>query len=367
MMEISERKQRHIEICLSEPVESGDTELGRIRLPHRAMPEIDSAAVSPATDFLGFRLKLPLLVSSMSGGTPEGYKLNRELAEIAGEEGIAFSTGSIRVMLEHSETLPHFRMKPLAPQVPVLANIGAAQLLEYPHKTIIDAVKRIEADGIFIHLNAAQEFFQHSGDRNFLGWFDAIRRFLDKAEFPVLIKETGCGIAPAEGLKLLEAGAAYIDIAGSGGTDWVAVETLRKPEADRAAGNAFRGWGYPTGLLLLAYRRIAESGGKAGKRVSGRIIASGGLRSPLDFALSLACGAALAAAALPFIRTARRGEARRFIAAAGEGIRAALALTGAGTLDKLRAIPLMVPSDLEMRAIKLTEEIDRLGTSKKPI
>lgn len=356
MIEISKRKQRHIEICLSQPVESGDTELGRIKLPHRAMPEINSSAVSPATDFLGFRLKLPLLVSGMSGGTPEGHKLNRELAKTAGKEGIAFSTGSIRVMLEQPETQPHFHVKPLAPQVPVLANIGAAQLLEYSHQAIIDAVKRIEADGIFIHLNAAQEFFQHRGDKNFQGWSDAIRRFLDKAQFPVLVKETGCGIPPAEGLKLLEAGAAYIDIAGSGGTDWVAIENLRKPEVDRAAGNAFRGWGYPTGLLLLAYRRIAESGGKAGKLVSGRIIASGGLRSPLDFAISLACGAALAAAALPFIRMARRGKVLHFITAVGEGIRAALALTGTSTLDKLRAVPLAVPHDLEVRARQLAEK-----------
>ncbi|RLW68766.1 MAG: type 2 isopentenyl-diphosphate Delta-isomerase [spirochete symbiont of Stewartia floridana] len=351
---LSERKRHHLNVCLdpSYEVESGDTALDRIAFPHRCMPEIDSRQVTLAADFIGMKLDLPLLVSCMTGGTNEGRRYNFLLAAIAAERKIAIGTGSIRIMLKDPDTLSHFQMKSLASNVPVLANIGAAQLLEYPPETITEAVKRIQADGLYIHLNPAQEFFQRHGERDFSGWFDAIRRLLDCARFPVLVKETGCGIPPSDGLRLLKAGAAYVDIAGSGGTDWIAVETHLQDIRERSAGESFRRWGYPTGLILLAYRAMALAGGEAGNLISGRLIASGGLRIPRDFALAMACGASMTAAALPFIRRASYGsdEVHDFIDSIDRGLKAALVLTGAGSFKKLRDIPLRIPPDLEREA-----------------
>ena len=356
----AERKQHHLDICLdsSYRVESGDTALNRIELPHRAMPEIDARSISLTTDFVGHRLNLPILISGMTGGSRDGASLNLRLAQIAGERRIAIGTGSIRVMLQDPDKLSHFQLKSLAPDVPVLANIGAAQLSEYSPKIIAEAVKRIGADGLFVHLNSAQELFQSRGDWNFSGWFDGIRRLLDEVDFPVLVKETGCGITPAEGVELLKAGAAYVDISGRGGTDWVAVETYRKAVKERPAGESFRGWGYSTGLLLLAYRQIARAGGEVGRLVSDRIIASGGLRTPRDFVTALACGASMAAAALPFIRKVHSspGEVHAFIDSIEEGLKAALVLTGAGTLEGLRGLSLRVPNDLMNQAEELAED-----------
>ncbi len=363
----SGRKQRHLNLCLdtSYSVESGDTELSRIHLPHSSMPETDASAISLETDFIGCSLSMPVLISCMTGGSREGLALNNLLAGIAEERGIAIGTGSIRVMLENPDTISHFQIKPLAPSIPVLANIGAAQLAKYSPHTISEAVKRIQADGLFIHLNPGQEFFQRHGDRNYTGWFENICHLIDEVDFPVLVKETGNGLPPGEGLKLLNAGAAYIDISGMGGTDWIAVETYRKEEKAPIAGESFRNWGYPTGVLLLAYRLIAMNGGMAGDLVSDRIIASGGLRTPREFAGALACGASIAAAALPFIRKAHNGseEVFSYLTSIEEGLQAAIALTGSGTLKELKSLSLHIPADLEHRAANLAEEALKTGWS----
>lgn len=355
------RKQRHLDICLdrSISVESGNTRFSEISLRHKSLPEMHCDKVSLETPFLGFRLKLPVIISCMTGGSDEGRELNRLLAEIAGTRGLAVGTGSMRVMLRHPETRSHFELKKLAPDVPVLANIGAAQLVEYTPEILIEAVKVTGADALYVHLNPAQEIFQNEGDRDFTGWYDGFKRLLDNAEFPILVKETGAGIAPSEGLKLLKLGVAFIDVAGSGGTDWVAVEAALRPPEMRLAADSFRNWGYPTAELLLAYRQIFKAGGDAGTLVAGRIIASGGLRTPKDFAVSLACGAGICGAAMPFIRAASEGgvdAVHRYIDEIESGITAAIVLTGEETLEHFRSTPLRVTKGLAENAEELAEE-----------
>jgi len=361
---LKNRKQRHLQICLNRKlqVESGQTGMRHIELPHRSLPVTDVNKVSLEVDFLGYRLKMPLMISCMTGGSDKGRRLNKLLARVAGESGIAIGTGSIRVMLKYPETRSHFLLKALAPDLPVLANIGAAQLGEWDHKKLIEAVKSIEADGLYVHLNSAQELFQDGGNRNFSGWYDELYRLLDQVDFPVLVKETGAGIPPVEGIRLLRAGISYVDVAGRGGTDWVAVETLRKSKKHIVANNALRNWGYPTSELLLAYRRISRDGGDMSRAVNGNIIASGGLRTARDFAVALACGARLGAAALPFIRYAAEEGAKgvhAYIASLERGLKAAVILSGARSLDDFRKVDLRIPAEMLRRSEILVEECIR--------
>ena len=371
--DLPDRKQKHLEICLDQnrDIESGSTGLQSISLPHRALPETHADQVDLDTEFLGYTLTLPVMISCMTGGSEDGRRLNRLLAEVAGERKLAIGTGSIRVMLRHPDTKSHFDLKSLVPDSPLIANIGAAQLTEYSPKDILDAVDSIEADGLYVHLNPAQELFQENGDRNFQGWYDGFRRLLDRADRPILVKETGAGIPPLEGLRLLQEGVSYVDIAGMGGTDWVAVEAERLPPGHRTAADSFRNWGYTTGELLLAYRQISRAGGESGRAVSNRIIASGGLRSPRDFAVALSCGAWMGAAALPFIRAASTGGkegVEHYLDDLKVGIRAAVVLTGAGDLENLRGLDLRVPVTMASAAESLAEEAlaDRKGGRNQP-
>jgi len=372
--EIHERKRRHLDICLDRNlrIESGSTGLDEISIAHRSLPEIDTRLITTKCDFLGYTLKIPVMISCMTGGSEEGRKLNRTLARAASKAKIAFGTGSIRVMLRRAETRSHFQLKKIAPDAPILANIGVAQLREFTPETIMEAVKSIEADGLCVHLNPSQEFFQEHGERDFSGWYEGLEGLMERADMPVLVKETGAGISPSEGLRLLKLGVSFIDIAGTGGSDWVLIEGHRGDSAKHAlphsprnhgaplsAAYSFRDWGYSTGELLIAYRKIAEAGNKL---VRGRIIASGGLRTPRDFAVSIACGAHIAAAALPFARIGSEAGSDGvfgYLAEITRGMRAALALSGSRNLDELRRSRLRISRRLHELAENLVKETDQ--------
>jgi len=387
--EIQRRKRRHLDICLDRglAIESGNTGLDEISISHKSLPGIDTRLITTKCDFLNYTLKIPVMISCMTGGSEGGRKLNRILADVASQAGTAIGTGSIRVMLHRAETRSHFQLKKLAPDVPVLANIGVAQLREYPPETLLEAVKSIEADGLCVHLNPSQEFFQEHGERDFSGWYEGFERLMEKVEIPVLVKETGAGIAPVEGLRLLKLGVSFIDIAGTGGSDWPVIEGHRGDSGKRgfrrslqkqntkggdaphllSAAHSFQDWGYSTGELLIAYRQITETEGKSSELVRGRIIASGGLRTPRDFAVSIACGAHLAAAALPFIRIASDAGSDgvfEYLARISEGIRAALALSGSKNLDELRRSKVRITPRLHELAKELINEIDETDKEK---
>ena len=388
------RKTRHLNICLDEfsPVETGSSRLDEIALPHCAIPRSAPGDLHLGTRFLGYDLAMPVMISCMTGGSEEGRRLNRLLAEAAGRRRLVFGLGSIRVMFRYPETRAHFTMRSLVPDSPILANIGAAQLAEYSAERLVEAVRSLEADGLYVHLNAAQELFQEGGDTDFSHWRDNLRRLIEEAPIPILVKETGAGIGPREGLELLRWGAAYVDLAGAGGTDWVAVESIREGKLDgqgegaggrEGAGDgegaegaggtvprrdgsgvrdeslagSFLNWGYSTAELLLAYRLLAGVRGETGDLVRGRIIASGGLRRPGDYVVGIAGGAYLAGAALPFIRRASSGPkaVHNYIDDIDTALRRAILLSGVDSLEAFRHLRLRVKPDLEYNARVLAE------------
>lgn len=260
--------------------------------------------------------------------------MNRELALAAQELVIPVGTGSVRVLMEHPELDEHFSLKTYAPDVPLLANIGAVQVRDSEAARIDDVVARIGADALVVHLNPGQELFQDGGDTDFSGIRQALAAFIGRAPYPVIVKETGFGIAPADSRFLLDAGAAYVDLAGSGGTNWIAVEGYRGNPDDLAAAREFDGWGYRTAPLLAA-----------SPVESGRILASGGLRSGMDVAKAVALGAAAAGMALPLARAASDGGAPAVIALVRRierVLRSVMLLTGSASLTDLRRTGLLI-------------------------
>jgi isopentenyl-diphosphate delta-isomerase len=283
--------------------------------------------VDPSTRFLDHDLRLPLFISCMTGGSPAGFDANRELAKAAQATGLPVGMGSFRVLFERPELAEHFRLKSLAPDVPVLANLGAVQVRDRPQAEICEWLRRLEVQSLVVHLNPGQELFQPEGDRDFRGLKNAIARLCEQAPVPVIVKETGFGILPSGVRELLGSGVAYVDLAGAGGTNWIRVEAYRLPGEERAAAAEFADWGLPTAVLLGALRG------------TDRVLASGGLRGGLDAAKAVALGARLAGLALPFIREAAAGGAEaviRLIRRLELSFRAAMVLTGSRTLADLR-------------------------------
>ncbi len=264
----------------------------------------------------------------MTGGSEGGFKINRELAAAAQELGIPVGLGSMRVLLEDPELFPHFHVKPLAPDVPVLANISAVQVRDQDLPSLLAAVQKLEAQALVVHLNAGQELFQPEGDRDFRGLKAAIARLCESSPLPVIVKETGFGIGPALVRELLRMGAAYVDLAGSGGTNWITVEAYRLSAEDRRAAAEFRDWGAPTAVLLAACRTGRD-----------RLLASGGIRSGMDAAKAVAMGAAMAGMALPVVRAVVSGGAEavvKLFRRMERSLRTVMLLTGSRTLSDLR-------------------------------
>lgn len=358
--DLGTRKARHLEICVDSEhyrVEFGKTGFDGVSFVHRSLPEVSEAEIDTTVDFLGSRVRIPLFISSMTGGSDAAYQVNKQLAEAAQIAGVPVGMGSIRILFRKPEVISHFQLKRLAPDVPVIANIGAVQVRDTAADTIFELVKRLEVQAIAVHLNPAQELFQPEGDRDFRGILTAIARFCERSPVPVIVKETGCGIRPDEVGKLLDAGAAWVNVAGAGGTNWVAVEAYRLDPQEEAAAREFDDWGTPTALILAALGlRDAPS--------RGRVLASGGLRTGMDLVKALALGASLGGYALPFVREVAASGAegvaaliRRF----ERVLRSAMTLTGCRTVADLRRTPLLFSPDFAARVDSLKTALDSFG------
>ena len=332
----SGRKADHIRIAAEEDVGFGalTNGLDRYRFVHQALPEIDLDAIDTSTTLLGRTLSAPLLISCMTGGVAKGGLINRILAAAAQHAGVAIGVGSQRAALDDPSLAETFQVRELAPDVPLLANLGAAQLTGPGGIERCRAVIRmIHADALVIHVNPLQEALQPEGTTNFAGLVDRIGEAAAAIDVPIIVKEVGWGIAENIARRLAEVGIAGIDVAGAGGTNWGEVERRRMddPVMVRVAGE-FREWGIPTAESVVASRRGFPDG---------LIIASGGLRTGLDAAKCLALGADAVGFAAPLLKAAvvsRRAVDER-LRGIIEGLRIAMFCIGAATLTDLAATP----------------------------
>jgi isopentenyl-diphosphate delta-isomerase len=233
----------------------------------------------------------------MTGGAADAAKINQVLAKAAQHTGIAMGVGSQRAAIELPELSATFQIREFAPDVLLLANLGAVQLnYGYGVEQCLKAVNMIGADALVLHLNALQEALQPEGDTRFAGLLDKIRMVCQELLVPVIVKEVGWGFSQADARELLAAGVAAIDVAGAGGTSWSQVEMYRaRDEKQARLASAFIDWGIPTSQAILNVRQAAPGM---------LIIASGGLRTGMDIAKCLALGAKLGGMAGPFLKAA---------------------------------------------------------------
>ena len=280
-----ERKQEHIEINLTKNIESTlKSGFESIRFIHNALPEINYDNIDTTTTFLGKTLQAPILISSMTGGTARARDINYRLAETAQKAGIAMGLGSMRVLLAAADTIKTFAVRHIAPDILLLANIGAVQLnygvTPKECQYLVDATK---ADALILHLNILQELTQPEGNRNWANLLPKIREVINYLSVPVIVKEVGYGLSKQVAKSLIDVGVKALDIAGSGGTSWSQVEAYRaKNSLQNRVASSFINWGIPTLDSLKMVREVS-------KNVS--IIASGGLKSGIDGAKAIRMGA----------------------------------------------------------------------------
>ncbi|MEO8602446.1 MAG: type 2 isopentenyl-diphosphate Delta-isomerase [bacterium] len=359
---LRERKRSHLDLCRSEAVEhAGKTTLfEEVELLHSALPELALDDIDIGVTFVGKRLRAPLLITGMTGGTDEAGVVNRDLAAVAERCGIAFGLGSQRVMQRDPASAGTFAVRDVAPSVPVLANLGLTQAARQPIEALAGLVEAVGADAICLHLNPAQELVQPEGDRDFRGGLAALRRICRALPVPVIAKETGCGISRTVGVALRDAGVRYVDVSGAGGTSWVRVETLRGDARGRALGETLGDWGIPTAASLLMLDGVGLE-----------LIASGGMRTGLEMAKAIALGARLCGAALPIYRAYRAGgpdAATAWVERIVDELKAVMLLTGARCLSDLPRQPLLLGSRLRAwaRAGRGATEEDEDSHAERP-
>ena len=262
-MSTVQRKAEHIRICLESDVQFKTQGSGfdRYQFSHSCLPELDYQDIDLTTKLLGKQLGAPILISSMTGGTQQAKEINYRLAEAAQEYKLAMGVGSQRVAIEKPDVAATFQVRKIAPDILLLANIGAVQLnYRYGIAECVRAVELLEADALILHLNPLQECIQPHGDTNFKGLLDRIATVCQQLSVPVIIKEVGNGISASTARQLIAAGVSGIDVAGAGGTSWAKVESERAQTAlQRRLGQTFGDWGIPTTECITTIRQIAPT------------------------------------------------------------------------------------------------------------
>jgi isopentenyl-diphosphate delta-isomerase len=337
---ISRRKADHLALGASKEVSFRErsTLLGDVHLLHHALPDLSLEEVDLSVELLGKRLRAPVIISGMTGGTPEARTINRDLARAAEKLGLGFGLGSQRAMLSHPELTETYLVRDVAPTALVLGNLGVVQARERPVREVRRALEAVGADALCVHCNPAMELVQPEGDRDFRGGRATLARLAQELGMPVVGKETGCGISRAAGEALREAGVAAIDVSGAGGTSWVAVETRRAQGAAKALGEELWDWGIPTAASIAFCADLGLP-----------IIATGGLRSGLDVARALALGATAGGLAAPVLRAHHAGGHEGVVAFLEQivsGLRAAMLLTGSRTVADLKRAPRVITGEL---------------------
>ena len=321
---LATRKLRHIDACLTGPVEYVGVTTGfeRYRLPYNALTQTSLSTIELGTRFLGAQLRAPVLVGAMTGGAELSRTINRNLAEAAQKLGIGMMLGSQRIMLDNDAAARSFEVRELAPDVLLIGNIGLAQLSDAAIPKLSAALERVGADALAVHTNPLQEAMQDNGDTDFSGSLERLRRVAEELPCPVLVKEVGHGIGAEAAEKLRGLPIAAVDVAGAGGTSWARVEQLVRYGEVRYP--AIAEWGVPTARALQEVRATLPGM---------PLVASGGIRTGMDAAKALAMGADVVALARPLLAPAIESPAAALDVLEGFVEELRVCLHGCGVAD----------------------------------
>lgn len=329
----ADRKREHLKLCLTDDVQFKSKTNGfeKYDFVHHANTEVELKRIDFETKFFKKKISYPFLISCMTGGTSEAENINAQLAVAAQELNIPIGVGSQRQALENNQQMKSYlAVRKNAPTVPVLGNLGAAQIVQLQNlKVVQKLVDQIEADAMVIHLNPLQELLQKEGEPNFKGLLSRLRKLVRILDVPIVVKEVGSGISGKAAKELLEAGVKGIDVAGAGGTSWAGVEILRNKIQ---TGMVLWDWGIPTSYCIRDVHRLK-------KNFKFILIGSGGINSSMDAAKAFALGADLVGSARMILQTLDKSGiegVKNLIQSWFEFVKSVMFLTGSQSLSELR-------------------------------
>jgi isopentenyl-diphosphate delta-isomerase len=273
-----ERKEDHLRLAQELYSASRRTDFDSVHLVRPTLPEMSVADVSLDADFCGHQVALPVMINAMTGGTDHSTQINIHLARAARACHIPIAFGSASIVAQDPHSMDGFlQARQAAGDTPIVVNINPST----PTSVLEQLIEQLEPVAVQIHVNAVQEVVMPEGDRNFR-WIDDLRALAQCASqlgCPVIVKEVGFGF-DGESLKRLQSiGIRCVDCAGSGGTDFAAIENMRNQKED---------WSWLTGCGLSAVQSLLNA---RLEHTPLTLVASGGIRNPLDILKSFALGA----------------------------------------------------------------------------
>ena len=277
------RKADHIEMAFAAQTAHADLD---VRFAYEPLLSAHPAAGSLApVEMFGKRMRAPLWVSSMTGGTERARHINDNLARACLEFGLGMGLGSCRPLLADDARLADFDMRDLiGEEAPLFANLGVAQVEQLQREggtwRIGAMLDRLRADGLIVHVNPLQEWLQPEGDRFARAPIDTIEELLGQLARPIIVKEVGQGMGPASLRRLLALPIAAVEFAAGGGTNFARLELLRSDPVRRGIYAALERIGHTAAEMVQLVNAAADDLGEA--RRCDNVIISGGVGDFLD-------------------------------------------------------------------------------------
>ena len=300
-----------------------------MHLINQSVPDLDFEDINLQVDFLGKKLEYPIIINALTGGTSQAQRINRVLAQISAAYGIAMAVGSQTVAFEDPGLRDTFTIvREENPDGVILANVSALSTVE----DALNAIDMIRADGLQLHFNIPQELAMTEGDRQFKTMLTNVKEIIEESPVPVIAKEVGFGLAREAVLPLFNAGIRIFDVGGKGGTNFLAIEDQRNGKF----GHEIDEWGIPTAVSLAEIHNLD---------LPIKIIASGGVRTALDGAKSLAMGAELIGMAGQLLRILLHDgavELDRFMEDFLYRLKAVFLMTGAANPATIQSKPVII-------------------------
>ena len=275
MSQHSNRKDEHL--ALARALYRGVTnDFDNVKFVHPGISSVNVNCVDLSTGFLDIHFETPFFINAMTGGSEKTGLINEKLGKIAEKTGMMVATGSVAAAVKNPSLVSSYRViREVNPKGIILANIGADKNLEVALK----AIEVVNADGLQIHLNTAQELIMPEGERDFSFWESNIREMIENIDLPIIVKEVGCGFSQKTLERLISIGVKAVDISGRGGTNFIEIENSRDKEHDHSY---LEDWGQSTVESLLESVLVQKKAD---------ILASGGIRNALDVVKALRLGA----------------------------------------------------------------------------
>ena len=235
-------------------------------------------------EFLGKRLNAPLWISSMTGGVGEARHINQNLARVCREFGLGMGLGSCRTLLESNKFFNDFNLRPiLGPDLPLFANLGIAQIEKMlaagEEQKIVELGGSLDADGLIVHINPLQEWFQPEGDRYTVSPLETLVRLCSLVKTKIIVKEVGQGMGPRSLHALLELPIAGIELAAFGGTNFSKLEQMRSKMNISDSAATLANVGHTAEEMVLTLNKLLTENSQYQNK---QIIISGGIENVLD-------------------------------------------------------------------------------------